>query len=65
MPQQQARGGLTRADAGIAYGEQVPVLCQPQPQPLRAADEQQPVHVSPPVPAMLTFGPLRDRADVT
>ena len=58
---QQAFGGLARARSGVADGEQLADLGQPQPEPLRAADEQQPVHVGLPVPAMLAFGPLRDR----
>jgi hypothetical protein len=60
-PPQQACSGLARAHAGIADGEQLADLRQPQPEPLRAADEQQPVHISPPVPAMFAFSPLRDR----
>jgi len=36
-------------------------LGEPQPEPLRAADEQQAVHVGWPVPAVLSPGPLRDR----
>src|SRR5580693_10604626 len=61
MPAQQIRGGLTRASARIADGKQIADLGQAQPQPLRAADEQQTVYIGPSVAAMLTFGPLRDR----
>ena len=61
VPPQQARSRLAWARAGIADDEQLTDLRQPQPEPLRSPDEQQPVHISPPVPAMLAFGPPRDR----
>ena len=40
---QQACGGFTRAHPGVADGEQVTDFRQPQPEPLRAPDEQQAV----------------------
>jgi hypothetical protein len=57
---QQAFGGLARARSGVADVEQLADLGQAQPEPLRAAEEQQPVHVARPIPAMLAFGPQRD-----
>jgi hypothetical protein len=49
---QKVLGGFARARCGVTDGEQLADLRQPQPEPLRAPDEQQPVHVGRPVPAM-------------
>ena len=53
------RAGPARAYSGVADGEQLANLRQPKPEPPRAADEQQPVYIGLPVPAVLTFGPVR------
>jgi hypothetical protein len=45
----------------VADGEQLADPGHRQPEPFRAADEQQPVHVGRPVPALFSSGPLRDR----
>ena len=56
---QQGFGGLAGAGAGVADGEQLADLGQPQPEPLGAADEQQPVQVGGPVPAVVAVGAPR------
>src|SRR5207302_10907985 len=50
---------LARAGTGVADRPQLPDLRQPQPEPLRSPDEQQPVHRGSVVPAVITPGPGR------
>ena len=61
---QQGFGGLAGAGAGVADGEQLADLGQPQPEAaLGAADEQQPVQVGrKPVPAVVAAGAPREQA---
>ena len=58
---QQGFGGLACAGAGVADGEQLADLGQPQPEPLGAADEQQPVQVGLTPPAVVAVGAPRGR----
>jgi hypothetical protein len=59
VPAQQRLRRAARAGAGVADRQQLPDFRQPQPEPLRTADEQQPVHSGRVIPAVITPGPGR------